>query len=196
MCSETTLALSPKRFLPSFRTTRRMMYRPHIGLPTLRCVFLVRTFRIILVCIVFSFDTFPLAIKQNSFENNVAAGSEGTGFWFELRTSAYHSEAVVYVVHVFIFQPSPVILYVFYARCDVIGVRGPSASLHPGVNPSKLPLKSFVGNVAHSNMGAGLATYPGTSYSIKHHTFDILQVCCAQTLPFHSTSLAGYRRRL
>ena len=51
------------------------------------------------------------------------------------------------------------------AFCSVryfIGVRGPSAGLHPGVNPSKLPLKSFVGNVAHSNMDAGLATYPGT----------------------------------
>lgn len=57
----------------------------------------------------------------------MAAGSEGSGYWFELKNR----------------------------------VRGPSAPLHPGVKPNTLPLKSFVGNVAHSNYVRGLATYPG-----------------------------------
>lgn len=68
----------------------------------------------------------------------MAAGSQGSGYWFEFRTR----------------------------------VRGPSADLHPGVNPSRLPLKHFVGNVAHSNGaglnsldGAGLRTYPGAGYN-------------------------------
>lgn len=75
-------------------------------------------------------STFWITNPQNSFENNVAAGSEGSGYWFELKTR----------------------------------VRGPSSALHPGVNPSKLPLLSFVGNVAHSN-GSGLKTYPGAGYN-------------------------------
>jgi len=72
-------------------------------------------------------STYWISNPQNSFENNVAAGSEGTGYWFELRTR----------------------------------VRGPSGPLHPGVNPSRLPLQRFVGNVAHSNRFSGLSTYPG-----------------------------------
>jgi len=75
-------------------------------------------------------STFWITNPQNSFENNVAAGSEGSGFWFELKTR----------------------------------VRGSSAALHPGVNPSQLPLQYFVGNVAHSN-GSGLKTYPGAGYN-------------------------------
>ena len=67
----------------------------------------------------------------------MVAGSEGSGFWFELKTD----------------------------------VRGSSAALHPGVNPSELPLQYFVGNVAHSN-GSGMKTYPGAGYnSIEEAAF-------------------------
>mmetsp|Transcript_6779 Transcript_6779/g.10293 ORF Transcript_6779/g.10293 Transcript_6779/m.10293 type:complete len:559 (+) Transcript_6779:40-1716(+) len=57
-----------------------------------------------------------------------------------------------------------------------LDVRGPSAEFHPGVNPSRLPLYVFADNVAHSNGGAGFATYPGAGYNpVQEATFVGMQ---------------------
>ena len=73
-------------------------------------------------------STFWMTNPLNSWVDNVAAGSEGSGYWMELRQA----------------------------------VRGLSASsaTNRDVRPKKLPLRRFVGNVAHSNAGHGVRTYP------------------------------------
>ena len=75
-------------------------------------------------------STFWVTNPVNTFRGNVAAGSSGSGFWFEMRTSA----------------------------------RSPSSMSH-SFNPSQLPLTLFVDNVAHSNFGHGVKTYPGAGYN-------------------------------
>lgn len=81
-------------------------------------------------------DDFPASYwitnPENTFIGNVAAGSEDSGFWFEMSRS----------------------------------VRGPSATMpeNDGYNPREKPLKDFRDNVAHSNNGHGIKTYPGHGY--------------------------------
>lgn len=69
--------------------------------------------------------TFWITNPTNYFNDNIAAGSNSSGFWFELKK------------------------------------RGPRAVLYP--SPVALPLGSFSGNVAHSNVAAkgAFRMYPG-----------------------------------
>jgi hypothetical protein len=78
-------------------------------------------------------STFWLANPDNSFEGNVAAGSEASGYWMELRSE----------------------------------VRDRSV---PGYDPTQVALRSFVGNVAHSNAVHGVALYP----SVPHWPYRML----------------------
>lgn len=81
-------------------------------------------------------DDFPASYwitnPENTFKGNVAAGSEDSGFWFEMSTK----------------------------------IRGPSAMIpsNDGYDPRRRPLTEFRGNVAHSNNGHGIKTYPGNGY--------------------------------
>jgi parallel beta-helix repeat protein len=75
--------------------------------------------------------TFYIANADNKFLSNVAAGSAGTGFWFDLESSVTGESATT--------------------AFD---------SLYSGLDPSGLSILQFEGNVAHSN-SIGLKTFPG-----------------------------------
>jgi len=79
----------------------------------------------------FTPSTFYITNPDNTFTNNVAAGSADTGFWFNLDSS-------------------------------VSGESATSAftALYSGTDPSRLRIREFDGNVAHSN-AVGLRTFPG-----------------------------------
>lgn len=75
-------------------------------------------------------SSFWITNPVNTWIGNVAAGSVGAGYWFEVSGS----------------------------------VRGPSQSLHPDMQPNRLPLHLFIDNVSHSNSRNGLQTYPQSGY--------------------------------
>lgn len=68
--------------------------------------------------------TYWITNPSNIWIENVAAGSQGSGFWFELK------------------------------------LRGTRKSLYPNLDPKTSPILLFENNVAHSNAGKGLKTYP------------------------------------
>lgn len=76
---------------------------------------------------VFSPSVFWISNPNNSFYNNVAAGSEGTGFWFDLPHEIPHD------------APSRFVL-----------------PKYNDLNPMRRPLGAFEGNITHSNKEMGV----------------------------------------